>query len=86
MSGVQIGIVTHYFGHIGVAVLTLTEKIAVGETVHFLGHSTDFQQVVASMQVEHKPIQEAKPGDEVAMKVDKAVHANDKVFRITGEG
>jgi putative protease len=86
MSGVQIGTVTHYYGHIGVAILTITDKIVVGETVHFLGHSTDFKQNVASMQVEHKPIQEVKAGDEVAMKVDKAVHTNDKVFRITIEG
>ncbi len=86
MAGVQIGTVTHYYGHINVAVLSLTDKIRVGETVHILGHTTDFKQNIASLQVEHKAIPEAKAGDEVAMKVDQPVHANDKVFRITDEG
>lgn len=86
MSGVQIGKVTHFFDHINVAALALTETIRVGDTVHFLGHSTDFQQEVSSLQIEHKDIREAKAGDDVAMKVTQPVHPNDKVFRITGEG
>jgi putative protease len=86
MADVQIGKVTHYFDHISVAVLALKKPLKVGETVHFLGHSTDFQQEVTSMQVEHKPIQSAKAGDDVAMKVEQKVHPNDEVFRVTGEG
>jgi putative protease len=86
MSGVQIGKVTHFFDHINVAALTLTETIRLGDTVHFLGHSTDFKQEVTSLQIEHKEINEAKPGDDVAMKVTQSVHPNDKVFRITEEG
>ena len=86
MSGLQIGKVTHFFDQIHVAALSLTETIKVGDTVHFLGHSTDFKQEVTSLQIEHKAINEAKPGDDVAMEVIQPVHPNDKVFRITGEG
>jgi putative protease len=85
MSGEQIGKVTHFFDHIRVAVLALTQPIKVGDTVHFLGHSTDFKQTVASLQIEHKSVNEAKAGDDVAMKVSQPVHPNDKVFKITGE-
>ncbi len=85
MSGMQIGMVTHFFDHIHVAGLSLTETIRVGDTVHFLGHSTDFKQKVTSLQIEHKAVNEAKPGDDVAMEVDQRVHPNDKVYRITGE-
>jgi hypothetical protein len=85
MSGEQIGKVTHYFDHINVAVLALTEAIKVGETVHFFGHSTDFKQEVTSLQIEHKEVNGAGPGAEVAMKVAQKVHSNDKVFRIDGE-
>lgn len=85
MSGVQIGQVTHYFDHINVAVLSLTGPLRVGDTVHILGHSTDFKQEVTSLQIEHKPIEEAKPGDDVAMKVIQRVHVHDKVFKLTGE-
>jgi translation elongation factor EF-1alpha len=85
MSGTQIGEITHYFDHINVAALTLTEPLRVGETVHILGHSTDFKQEVTSLQIEHQSVNEAKPGDDVGLKVSQRVHPNDKVFKITDE-
>jgi len=85
MSGTQIGTVTHFFDHISVAVLTLTEPLRVGDTVHILGHSTDFKQEITSMQIEHKEVPEAKPGDDVAVKVIQHVHPHDKVFKLTDE-
>ncbi len=85
MSGVRVGTVTHYFDHLTVAVLQLSEGIRVGETLHFLGHATDFKQKIASIQIEHRPVNEAKPGEDVALKVDQKVRSNDAVFRIEGE-
>ncbi len=85
MAGVEIGKVTHYFDHIRVAVLALSGPIKVGESLHFLGHSTDFKQTIGSMQVEHQSIEQAKAGDEVALKVDQKVHPGDKVYQLTGE-
>jgi translation elongation factor EF-1alpha len=85
MSGTQIGQITHYFDHINVAALTLTEPLRVGDTIHILGHSTDFRQEVTSLQIEHQPVNEAKPGDDVGMKVIQKVHPNDKVFKLTDE-
>lgn len=85
MTGKRVGNVTHYFDHLNVAVLALTEGIRVGETLHFLGHSTDFKQQVTSLQIEHKAVEVAKPGEDVAMKVDQRVHPNDAIFRIEGE-
>ncbi len=85
MSGTQVGQITHYFDHVNVAELTLTESLHIGDTIHILGHSTDFQQKVTSLQIEHQSVSEAKPGDDVGMKVIQKVHTNDKVFRLTGE-
>lgn len=85
MSGVQVGEVTHYFDHINVAVLALTEAVRVGETVHFLGRATDFKQEIASLQIEHKPVEQAEPGQDVALKVAQKVRPGDKVFCITDE-
>ena len=85
MSGTQIGQITHYFDHVNVAALTLSEPLQVGDTIHILGHSTDFQQKVTSLQIEHQSVNEAQPGDDVGMKVVKKVHANDKVFKLTDE-
>jgi len=84
MSGIRIGQVTHYYDHLNVAVLALTETIRVGDTVHFLGHSTDFQQAVTSLQIEHQPVSEAGPGQDVALKVTQRVHPHDAVFKISG--
>jgi putative protease len=85
MSGKRVGKVTHYFDHLSVAVMALTEKIRVGDTLHFLGHSTDFKQQVTSMQIEHKSVESAKPGEDVAIKVDQRVHPNDAIFKVEGE-
>lgn len=85
MSGTQIGHITHYFDHINVAALELTEPLHVGDSIHILGHSTDFQQKVTSLQIEHRAVEEARPGDDAGLKVIQKVHAHDKIFRITDE-
>jgi putative protease len=85
MTGKRVGKVTHYFDHLSVAVLALTDGIRVGDTLHFLGHSTDFKQPVKSLQIEHKSVETAKPGEDVAMKVDQRVHPNDAIFKVEGE-
>jgi putative protease len=85
MTGTRVGKVIHFFDNISVAVLSLTEGVRVGDTLHFLGHSTDFKQEVSSLQIEHKPVDDAKPGEEVAVKVTQRVHPNDAVFKLDGE-
>ena len=85
MSGTQIGQITQYFDHLNVAALTLTEPLHVGDTIHILGHVTDFKQEVSSLQIDHNDVNEAKPGDDVGMKVIQKVHAHDKVFKLKDE-
>ena len=85
MSGIQIGQVAHYFDHINVASVILTETLRVGDTIHILGHSTDLKQQVTSLQIEHQSVDEARPGDDVGIKVIQKVHPHDKVFKLTDE-
>jgi putative protease len=85
MSGIQIGQISHFYDHINVASLVLTEPLRVGDTIHILGHSTDFRQEVSSIQIEHQAVEEAKPGDDVGIKVIQKVHPHDKVFKLTDE-
>jgi hypothetical protein len=85
MSGKRVGKVTHFFDHLSVAVLELTDTIRIGDTLHFLGHSTDFKQQITSLQIEHKAVDTAKPGADVALKVDQHVHPNDAIFKVEGE-
>src|SRR5574342_628915 len=60
-----VGMVTHYFPGPNVAVVKLVEgELAVGDHVHFLGHTTDFEEDVGSMEVQHHKVDRANPGDE----------------------
>ncbi|MBM3294341.1 MAG: hypothetical protein FJY82_07420 [Candidatus Aminicenantes bacterium] len=85
MAENPIGKVTHYFDRIGVAVLNLTDTIKVGDTIRFRGHSTDFTQEVSSLQIEHQNVAEARPGQDVALKVDQKVHPHDAVFKVVAD-
>jgi hypothetical protein len=85
MSGIRIGEVTHFYDRLGVAVLKLTEPIRVGDMLHLLGHHSDFQQKVESLQIEHQEVTEAGPGQDVAVKVAQKVHAGDTVFKVSGD-
>ncbi|MGB3340022.1 MAG: hypothetical protein WBB37_00880 [bacterium] len=79
-----VGIITHYFGKINVAVFKITDnEVKVGDSIHIKGKHTDFTQVIGSMQVEHESIETAKKGDEVGLKVENSVHENDEVYRVT---
>jgi putative protease len=85
-SGELIGKVIHVYDKINVAVLRLNQDLKVGDTVHFLGHSTDFQQEITSMEVEHQGVNEGKAGSEIAVKVKQRVRNGDSVYRIPGGG
>jgi len=78
----QIGRVTHYFTKLNVAVLELTDAMRLGDEIHFLGRITDFTQYVNSMEIEHKKIEAAAPGMEVALKVEDYVRQGDEVFKV----
>src|SRR5688572_19080481 len=57
--GERIGVVTHYFSNISVAVIKIESgRLRVGNTIHIRGHTTDFKQRIDSLQVEHKPVPE----------------------------
>jgi hypothetical protein len=81
----RIGTVTHYFNHIAVAVLELEEGLKLGDTIHILGHTTDFTQQVESMEIEHQPMTAVGAGADVALAVDQRVRKGDTVFLVTND-
>ena len=83
MEEEQVGMVTNFFGKINVAAIKVTAGVVkVGDTLHFKGQTTDFQDTVASMQVEKQSVEEAKPGDEIGVKVKERVREHDLVFKV----
>jgi len=83
MAEKLIGKVNHWFGRIGVAGIALTDTLAVGDHIHVLGHTTDFEQEVTSMQIMHQGVNEAGIGDEVGIKVQFRARSGDRVYKVT---
>lgn len=76
----EVGVVTHYYTKIGVAVIELSDALRVGDTIHIKGATSDFTQKVESIQIEHKSVEEAKKGDSIGLKVKEHAREHDKVF------
>lgn len=81
----QIGRVTHYFGKVGVAAIELEDELKVGDTIHIKGHTSDWTQKVESMQIEHRDVQSAGPGDVVGIKVNEHAREHDVVYKVVEE-
>lgn len=82
MAEKKIGEVTHYFGHINVAALKLSGVVKIGDKIKIKGHTTDFEQEVKEMQVDHKAVDSAKKGDDVAVKINDKVREGDTIFLV----
>jgi putative protease len=81
----EIGKVTHYFGKFGVAAIEITQgSLAVGETIHIKGHTTDFTQKVESMQIEHQQVARAEAGQSVGIKVVEHARPHNLVYKVAG--
>lgn len=77
-----VGKVTHYFPHVEAAVIKITkDKISIGDKLHIKGHSSDFTQTVDSLQIDRVPVDSAKKGQEIGLKVSSRVRENDQVYK-----
>jgi len=79
----KVGVVKDYFAKINVAGIDITGRLKVGDTIHVKGHTTDFEQVVESIQIEHEQVEEAKAGDAIGIKVMDRCRGGDTVFKVT---
>ena len=86
MAEKKVGVVTHYFNHLNVAAVKLTDgPLRVGDRIHIRGHTSDFVQDVTSIQIEHEEVDEAAVGAELGLKVVDHAREHDEVFVITEE-
>ena len=81
--GEEIGKVTHYFTKIGVCVIEITKgSLKVGDKIKIKGATSDFEQKVDSMQIEHEKLEEAKAGQSIGLKVKEHVREHDVVYKV----
>ena len=81
MAEGKIGEVTHYFDKIGVAIVKLSAPLKVGDKVKVKGATTDFEQTIESMQVDHQEVESAESGRELGIKVTEKVREGDEVLK-----
>jgi putative protease len=83
MKEIEVGRVADYFKKIGVVAIDVTAgEIQVGDTLHFSGHTTDFNQKIDSMQIEHESVEKAGKGASIGIKVKERVRIHDHVFKV----
>jgi len=58
----KVGVVTHYYAKIGVAIIEVTAPINIGDKIRIKGETTNLIQTIQSMESEHKKIEKANPG------------------------
>ncbi|RPJ33940.1 MAG: translation elongation factor-like protein [Deltaproteobacteria bacterium] len=79
----KVGEVMKFFTKPSVAAIKITEgTIKVGDRIKFKGHTTDFEDVIQSMQIENKTVQEAGVGAMIGIKVKDRVRENDLVYKV----
>jgi putative protease len=83
MAEKRIGEVMKFFSKPLVAAVKITDgEIAVGDSIKFSGHTTDFTDVIQSMEVDNQSVQKAVAGDFIGVKVSDRVRPGDEVFKV----
>jgi len=81
MAEELVGEVSHWFDNINVAGIRLSGDLSVGDRVHIIGHTTDFEQEIVSMQLDNEDVEEAAAGDEIGVKLNARARPGDDVFK-----
>jgi len=82
MAEQEIGTVSDFFAHPVVAAIELTSALNKGDKIHIKGHTTELELTVYSMQIENEPVEQAKAGDSVGVKVPERVRKGDAVYKV----
>ena len=84
MAEEKVGEVSKYFARAGVAGIQVeAASLSIGDTIHIVGHTTDFTQRIESLQLENQAIEKAMPGQLVGIGVKDRVREKDQVFKVT---
>jgi putative protease len=77
-----IGMISHFYPKISVAVVDLSDTLRVGDKISIERTVGTFEQVVESMQIEHENVQEAGKGQSIGLKIIDKTREGAKVFKV----
>jgi len=77
-----VGKISHYFTKIGVGVVELSDELKVGDRISIEGATTNIQQTVDSMQIEHENVQSAGSGQSIGLKIVERTREGDLVYKL----
>jgi hypothetical protein len=80
LNSVFLGLVDDYYAKIGVVALVLKAPLSVGSRIQIIGHTTNFDQVIDSMQIEHAPVTQAAANEGVGIKIISRARRGDHVY------
>lgn len=79
----KVGTIIHYYTDLEVGIIKLDGNLKVGDSIKIEGATTEFEQTVPQMEIDHEKVEEAGAGDEVGIKVNEKVREGDEVFLIS---
>lgn len=83
MAETKIGTVIHYYTHLHVAAVKITDgELRRGDRIHVLGHTSNFNQTVESMEIEHQSVEVALPGQTVGLRMVEHAREHDIVYKV----
>ena len=83
MADTRIGTVTHYYNRLHVAGVTITDgELHKGDTIHVKGQTSDFEQKVESMEIDHEAVDVAMPGNQIGLTVIEHAREHDTVYLV----
>ena len=78
-----VGVMSHFYGHINVGIVELSDTLSVGDEISVEGASTNLTQKVESIEIEHKAVKKAGKGDSIGLKMKERVREGDKVYKLS---
>ena len=81
-KGKEIGFISNYFKHVKAAAIKLSGPLKTGDKIKIVGGEKEVELDVDSMEIDRKPIEKAKKGEEIGLLVPEDVHKGNKVYKI----
>ncbi len=80
----RIGSVIRFFDKNSIAAVKLDfGDLAIGDTIHIKGITTDFTQKIDDLEFDHKPVQKAIRGQFTGIKLSQQAKPFDLVYKVT---